>query len=273
MCPKYLLKIACWALPGLGLCQHNTFYPPDARAAALGGAGVTFSDVHSAFSNQAGLSGVTSMSAIAFAEQKFLIGDIQSAALAVALPTSAGVFGAVIHYFGFQPFNEQKLGIAYARNLLKHLAIGAEISLLHAAISGYGQRTAYTFELGLISVVSRQLRIGFHVSNPLRIAWSENDYLPTLMRLGCHYQPSEKVSLYGEVEKDIGYPVRTIWGLEYSPTAGFQARLGLSTAPLSPRFGVGLQLFKSLRLDIAAAYHQILGFTPSAGFNFQKSKL
>ncbi len=271
MYPKLLMKMVCWALPCMGISQQNVFYPPDARSNALGGAGVTFTDAHSALYNQAGLASVSRLSVMVSAEQKFLTGDIQSAVLAAVLPTGAGVFGMAVQYFGFQAFNEQKAGLSYARKLLDNLSIGAELCLIHGAIAGYRQKTAYTFELGLLSNISRQVALGFHVSNPLRITWTENSYLPTVIRLGGQYQPSGKLTILGEIEKDIGYPIRTIWGLEYSPAEVLQIRLGLATAPLSPRFGLGLQLFKSLRVDMALTYHRVLGFTPSAGFYYEKT--
>lgn len=265
--------MACIVMPCWCFSQHSAFYLPDARAAALGGAGITFSDVHGALSNQAGLADVRHFSALAYIEQRFMVGDLRPAALAVALPTTAGVFGAVAQFYGFQAFNEQKLGIIYARRLLQNLAIGGEFTFLRGAIAGYGQKTAYTFSLGMISQLSGQVRLGFHINNPLRIKWTEVGYLPTIIRLGGQYQPSDKLSVLAEVKKDIGYPIRTMCGIEYRPVDMLHIRLGLATGPLSPCFGIGMLLFHSLRVNLAVAYHQVLGTTPAAGFHYENKKL
>lgn len=65
------------------------------------------------------------------------------------------------------------------------------------------------------------------------------------------------------MEKDIEFPARAKAGVEYAVVEAFALRVGVATNPTSPTFGVGYKLKQGLGIDVAASYHQILGFTPA----------
>ena len=43
-----------------------------------------------------------------------------------------------LNYFGSGNYNEQKIGLAYAKKLAKRLALGAQVDYLRTSIAGYG---------------------------------------------------------------------------------------------------------------------------------------
>jgi hypothetical protein len=186
-----------------------------ARGIAMGNTGVTFQDIHSAFGNQAGLAWLQGFSATVQGEQRFLIGEIRSVAAAAALPTSSGTFGLNIQYFGFEAFNEQRIGLAYGRQLLENFSIGAQVDLLNTRIQEYGSNMAVTFELGAQARISKQLIFGIHAYSPAEIKILEDEALPTVFSSGIAYLPSEKVFVTLELEKDIQFPLRVKGGFEY----------------------------------------------------------
>jgi hypothetical protein len=242
------------------------------RAIGMANVGATFTDINSLFSNQAGLAMLENITATAFAEQRFQVSELQSVTAGAAIPTNSGTFGISVNYFGFEDYNEQRAGIAYARKLMDKLSIGAQVLLLNTQIPEYGNNANVTFELGLLAQLLPQLNLGLHLYSPIRVALTPDEYLPTVYKLGLNYMPSDNLSLLAEVEKDIDYPVRTRVGAEYQLLDLLRLRIGVATAPVNLSFGLGYQVSKGLSLDIASYYHEILGFSPAAGITYAFGK-
>ena len=239
----------------------------------MGNTGIGFKDIYSAFSNQAGLAYLPAFSAAIAAEQRFLVSDIQSFSAAAALPTSSGTFGLTLNYYGFEDFNEQRVGLAYARKLFDKLSIGAQFLYLGTRIPEYGNKASFTFEAGLLMEIIKGLSLGVHVYSPARISLLEDENLPTRLGLGLVYQPSSKVLINVEVEKDIDYKIRLKSGVEYQIVDPLYLRVGVATEPTLVSFGLGVQLKNSVYIDFASSYHQVLGFTPAVGISYRgKSK-
>jgi hypothetical protein len=272
MKPTHLYLLLLLLLP-LGLAAQNGL-PPSAgtRGLAMGQTGLTFSDINSIFSNQAGLAFLEGPSFLAFAEQRFLLEELQSFSFGAALPTSSGTFGLSINHFGFDAYNEQRLGLAYGRRLFGSLALGAQFLMLNTRIPEYGSKAVFTFELGALMELMPQLEFGVHLYSPARVEVSTEEYLPTVLRLGLRYFPSSSLNLLAEVEKDIDYPARIKMGAEYKAAEPLALRFGVATQPVALSFGIGYRLANGLGLDIASSYHQLLGFTPAAGLNYAINK-
>lgn len=265
---KYLLPLLFLFACLHGIAQNGALSTAGVRGIAMGQAGVAFQDVNSLFGNQAGLGLLEEVSGLAFAERRFLLDEIQSFSFGAAYPTPSGVFGLTLNYFGFEAYNEQRLGLAYGRKLFEGLSLGAQFLLLNTRIPDYGNKAAFTFELGLLAELAPQLKLGVHAFSPMRVELVEGSYIPTVLRLGLSYLPSDKLSLLAEVEKDIDYAARAKVGVEYYIIAPFALRLGVATQPTSLSFGLGYRLPGGLSLDIASSYHQVLGFTPAAGVSY-----
>jgi len=252
--------------------QSGTPHSAGARGAAMGNAAVTLTDINSAFANQAGLASLENLTATAFAEQRFLLSELQTVSAAVALPTTSGTFGLTLHHFGVEAWREQRFGLAYARSLTENMSIGAQVLLLHTSIPEYGSRTNLTFELGFQTQLLPELRLGAHAYSPMRVEIVPGEYLPTIVKLGLAYLPSERVMFSVEVEKDIDFPVRTKVGVAYQLIEQLELRTGVATNPTNVAFGLGYQFKNGLSFDLASVYHQWLGFSPTASVIFQRKK-
>lgn len=257
-------------LQGIFLYSQNGL-PPNAgaRGAAMGNTSVAFQDINSAFSNPAGLATIPRWGITAMGEQRFLIPEIRSVAAAGAVASKAGVFGVQFHYFGLEAYNEQRLGLLYARQIFRDIYLGAGFDLLNTRIPDYGSQLNATGNIGLQANFAEPLWLGFHLFNPFRIQRNNGEYFPTLMKAGFSYQASEKVLLSGEAEKDIDFPLRWKGGLEYRLLEALFLRAGFSTQPVQGTFGAGIDLKKGLRLDFAFQWHQILGWTPAFSAVYQ----
>ena len=103
------------------MAQNGVFIGANARSVALGGGGVAFTGLSSLGNNPAGLADLTTWGTSVQAEQRFLLADLQLLSAAGALPTASGNFGVQINYFGFEGYNEQKIGLSYGRKLFDQL--------------------------------------------------------------------------------------------------------------------------------------------------------
>ncbi|MCH2046410.1 MAG: hypothetical protein MK212_20010 [Saprospiraceae bacterium] len=265
------LVCLCWA--SFAQAQQGSPQNAGARGAAMGNASVTFTDINSAFSNQAGLAFLEELSFTAYGESRFLTTGINSFLFGVAYPhKKLGTFGLTVNYFGFDAYSEQKIGISYARKLFKNLSLGVQLDYLGTRIPEYGSANSLTFELGLLAKVNDELSIGVHAYSPVRVpvhlgANGNFDKISPIFKIGAAYTPSKHVILSGEIEKNLDHPFNGKLGIEYRPIDVFAIRAGVSTSPFLASFGFGLRL-KSLDIDLASSYHQMLGFTPSLSVSY-----
>src|SRR5688572_28105163 len=95
-------------------------------------------DVFSFVNNQAALAGVKAAGIGIFGERRFLLAENSAYTIAAALPTSKGNFGLQVNYAGFDNFNENKIGLAYARSLGSKLAMGIQFNYYGYRIPTYG---------------------------------------------------------------------------------------------------------------------------------------
>lgn len=231
----------------------------------MGGVGLTYQDIHAAWGNPAGLASVTQTAFALFGEQRFALSDIRQISAVGALPLGGGTGGLSISYYGFEGYNEQRIGLVYGRKLSDNIQIGTQIYTLGVRIPEYGNKQVVSFELGLQAELSPSVSLAGRVANPLRVEVVDGEDLPSVMSVGFNYKPGSQIVFMAEVEKDILYPVRVRLGMEYELLESLFLRAGIATEPSLLSFGVGYYLMEQWRFDFAASYHQYLGFTPGVG--------
>ena len=248
--------------------QHHASFSAGARGIGVGDADLAYKNIHSIFNNPAGLAYLESFSATAFVENRFLLEELKSIALGIAYPTSSGTIGLLVQHFGFQDFSEQKIGVNYSRKLFEQLSIAAQFDLLNTRISEYGSAQAITFEVGLNYEIVKGISAGIHLFNPIRATILEGEPLPALIQLGLTYQPADYLRFSTSIAKDTDLPFSFRAGLEYFLLKKVFFRAGINTNPHKFSFGLGYT-FNHFQLDIAASYHQLLGFSPAVGLSYQ----
>lgn len=246
--------------------QNAFSTPAGAKGIGMGDADLTFRDIHSGFNNQAGLAYLAGFSGAVFSENRFLLKELQLIGLSIAQPTNSGTWGMTLNYFGFEGYNEQKVGINYSRLLFDNLAIGAQFDFLNTQISEYGNAATVTFEVGLQYEISEKLVAGVHVYNPIRATIGE-EALPSILQIGLTYQLADYLRLSGAVENDTNLPYNLKMGVAYQIFKKVDIRVGVQTNPNRFSFGLGY-LVNRIQLNVAAAYHDVLGFSPSFGVCF-----
>jgi hypothetical protein len=150
-------------------------------------------DVFSFMNNQAALAGVKSIGAGVYGERRFMLAENSSYALAAAFPTTKGNFGINLNYSGFKNFNENKIGLAYARSLGSKLDVGIQFNYYGYSIPTYGNASAINFEAGAIMHFSEKLSGGIHVYNPVggKLGKTGDEKLASAYKFGLGYDASE----------------------------------------------------------------------------------
>jgi opacity protein-like surface antigen len=248
-----------------------------ARFAGMGGSGLTLADLWSVRLNPAGIAGLEAPVAGLFYQRHFLSEELAHQGLAVALPVGKGAFGLGVDRFGYSLYNETRASLAYAMRFGEGLRAAVQLNYLGVQLGGnYGGTSAFAAELGVQARISEQFWLGAHLYNPTRAklgAVTDGDVtlderVPTLLRAGLGWVVSSKLTLTGEVEKDIDRAERFRFGVEYNPSKALFLRTGISTANVQGHFGVGVRTGR-LDVDLALAVRAQLGPTPMINLNYR----
>ncbi|MCC7246815.1 MAG: hypothetical protein IT269_14110 [Saprospiraceae bacterium] len=173
-----------------------------------------------------------------------------------------GVALQIVHS-GTEDYAEQRFQLMYGRRLGEKLYIGGSALALRASAPEYGSATSATFGLAVLAQPLPQVWVGARIQNPAQQKIG-NDLIPSLLRIGATWQPSQLLLINAEVEKDLEREGQVKAGFEYMPLEKFVLRAGVR-AGLATRlgFGAGFRLKSGLRADLGAEWHPQLGITPA----------
>jgi len=274
---KQLLFLFCMILMSYYSWASHDNTSIGGASAAMGNASVTFCDFWSVHNNQAGLGFYNKMAAGIYYENRFLTKELSSKSGAFIMPTKSGVFGITMDYFGYQNYNEKKIGLAYGKTFGNKFSAGISLDYLQTHVGeNYGNKNNFTFEAGLIYKMNKNLTLASHVFNPLSTKLTDynNERIPAIFKFGMSWKFSEKVIAVAEAEKDLHNKTILKAGVEYHIIEQLYLRIGMSTNPIMNTFGFGLE-FGQLKFDFSSSLHQTLGYSPQVSiiFNFDEKKL
>lgn len=213
--------------------------------------------------NQAALAQSKSAGIGVFGERRFLLSETSVYTLGASLPTRLGNFGIQINYAGFKNFNENKIGLAYARKLGKLVDVGVQFNYYGYRIPAYGNASTINFEIGAMLHLTDKLNAGLHVYNPVggKLGKNSNEKLAAAYKIGLGYDASDRFFISSEIIKEEDKAINVIAGLQYQFAKQFFAKAGFISGSTTAYAGAGIA-WKNLRLDISASYHPQLGFSP-----------
>jgi hypothetical protein len=262
----FLLIIVLCLANTVAFCANDNFIL-GARQLGMGGCGLTLRDVWGTQHNQANLAWINQYSAGIYYENKFGLKETALKNISAVIPTGKiGAFGIVATQFGFTNYNQSKYGVGYGMRLSEGFSMGLQLNYNALRLGDiYGTKKAFTAEFGLNTKLIDQLTFGAHIYNISRTILTRkpyNEFIPTIIRLGLQYTFSEAVLAIVETESTINYSTNIKIGVEYNIKHQFFIRTGINTKPFQSSFGIGYH-YKLMYVDIAACYHQVLGFTPA----------
>lgn len=271
MCIAILLLLL---LPGL--LQGQT-YPdfPGAKSAGLGHANVSLSNVWSVQNN---------IGALAFVEEPQLAFGFHTrlqlqelntfGALAVWPLPQQGVLGASFSRYGTGLYSVQAAGLGYSHKI-SYISLGVKFSYLQRSIERVGSHGSMVLEAGGKAELLPQLHFAAHAYNLSQSRFSSisEERIPTLLKVGLTYLPTDKLQFHIQTFKDIEYPARLSAGIAYKVIPALQVRSGIQTKPLNASFGLGLEIRRIL-FDYAFQHQPVLGVQHflSIGYKLQKGK-
>lgn len=236
----------------------------------MAGSYVAVSDAWSAFHNQAGLTAVDQLTLGAFYENRFGLNALSDKGFMAVIPVKGRVFALNYHSFGDANFSSAKTAVAYAMKLGEKLHAGVQVDYFSIRLGeNYGRRQGITAEVGFQYQVHERLCLAAHLSNPNRAQLADylDERLPTVMRAGALLKLSEKVLITGEIHKSGGIDPAVRTAVEYRFIEQAVLRAGFGSNPGSYTFGFGWKI-KTFLVDMAAAYHPILGFNPHLSLTY-----
>jgi hypothetical protein len=273
---KKIILLITLILSTSNLFSYDLIHPIGGRAAAMGGSSVASQGLWTMQNNPAGMANLERISLGLYYENRWMLPETAYKCGAFALPTNFGTLGVSFNQFGSSKYNENKFGLAYAKDFGRYLQIGLQLDYLMLKIGNdYGKYSAVTFELGIQSHVTDKLTLGTYIFNPINFSFEQtlnHEKLPIVMRFGMAYKFTKDFIGQCEIEKDTerdGISLRG--GLEYEAFKSFYIRAGVQTNPGMLSFGLGYAI-RFAQINVAAQLHNELGASVQIGMIFSIGK-
>jgi hypothetical protein len=236
-----------------------------ARSTGLGDLTLGLSDLFSAVHNQAMLPEIRNLSAGINVQNQYLVKNLSTASLSVAIPLGNGTAALNFSTFGYQLYRQNNFGLSYALAFSPVFSVGLRISYNSIQLGeGLGMEFAFYPDLGLNYKPIENLNISIQFQN---LTLSEkvkqlDELWPVTGSLGLTYQINKKllIGAQGNVYADQPFEINS--GLEYQFNPHFSFRFGFASQPARASMGIGF-LIKNIQIDLASSYQANLGFTPS----------
>lgn len=266
LCVLILCSIQSKAFEGTGIIG--------ARSAGMGRTSVCLTDFWSIQNNPAGMAAQDRISVGIAYENRFLMKELSLKSAAFVLPLNFGVIGVSFNQFGYSLYNENKIGLAFARNFGDVLRIGLQLDYMNFNMSeNYENKNRVSFELGVQAQITEKICLGAYVFNPINIKISNltDERIPVIMRFGACYSFTKDFFGTCEIEKDSDRDASVKLGLEYILAKRFYVRTGVSSNPGIFTFGLGVDL-GPVQINVAGQMHRILGSSLQGGLTFSFGK-
>lgn len=246
-------------LTSIHVLSQEAQFQLGARSTAIGGSAITIQDAYSLFNNIGGLAGVDEHTFFASYQSRYDVPAFSVIGAGMIYPTPLGSAGLGFFRFGDQYFSEQRIHLAFGHTI-DLVSLGVGLDLLQYHTSTVGTKHALAIQFGGIVALSPDVYLGMHVFNLNQASLSKEDdaSIPTIMKIGFSYRPSDELMINLEVEKDLGFPEIFRTGMEYQIIPKVYMRTGLTTHPLQTAFGLGFHP-KRIALDYAFSTTRVLG--------------
>ncbi len=249
-------------------CQ-GVFNPAGADVWGIGGITTTGRQNHAGMQNPALLSSNDNWGVALNADQRYGTKENNTAAFTAYQKWKGFTASANILHYGYELFNQQRLGLAFSRKLSESFALGIGLDYVATNISEYGNSGKVVPSLGIVYQPTKPLQLGFYFFNPALQTYANNidQIMPAFARMGLKYEFSSKVITQLEIQQTLEQPAIVRGGIRYFPHEKFYLSMGATSNPAQYTFGTGLKL-PYLRIDFAAVIHEVLGFSPQIGLAY-----
>lgn len=175
-----------------------------------------------------------------------------------------------VQHTGIEGYSEQRITLSYARRLFQKLNAAVQFDLNRNSVEEYDDVYAPSWSISLHAPLMKELSMSAWVYNPLGDI-SVLD-LPSMARIGVLYEPSEKIGIAVEAEKDWRHEVRFKGGFNYRIHPRLALRWGVGTEPALVHAGLSWNLLGNMALSGGWRYHSRLGSSLSASVSQYRQK-
>ena len=248
--------------------QSSFFYTGGAHSQSVARAGTTFTGLKAIYTNPAGLAYMDGYGFDVSYDRRFNLDELSTVSVSGAKSFNGNVFGLNVSRFGFSAYNEQKVGLVYARKLSSKLAIGGALNYLAFNVNNFGNAARFTFELGVQSQLNDKLTLGAFLFGPEVVSLTESQDIPTRFSVGVAYQASQKAKVMIDVEKIVNRNPDLRIGVLYDINEVFSINSGVSIAQSSIHFGPVFKVGEKLVITGAYSFNNNLGHTTALSVSY-----
>ncbi|MDP4289681.1 MAG: hypothetical protein Q8908_01215 [Bacteroidota bacterium] len=245
--------------------------PAGAGQAGTCGISVFTQGVWSTHNNPAGLAKLVNPETALYIENRFLVKDLFFNVGSLAIPIKNGGFGLALSHIRLGQYANTFAGLAMGRQFSERFSAGVRFDCFHVSFGDANESgNAVSFDAGIQWMMSNKMTFACNVFNPFEVNLNglSGERIPSIYRAGLSFRPIPELALLTEAEKASGSILVLNYGMEYvfEEKISVRAGLGLNTSKFS--FGFGY-VFSSFSIDVAASWHQTLGFTPQASVAYK----
>lgn len=252
--------------------QLSTIPPVGPKALGMGGVSVMNTDHWSVLNNPAGLASSEHISGFVSYRTIFDFSPFNTVSAGAVIPAAFGNIGIGVFRFGDDLFNTQMFSASISRKI-GIVALGIKASYLQLNIDGFGSKGVFVADIGAVADLTPELTFGAHIYNfsQSTISAETNERVPTVIRLGLAYKPTNEFTFVLEGEKDVDMDPDVKIGIEYQLIEKVHLRTGFSGLNNTHSFGGGIALRK-FAVDYGISVDRDLGSTHNFGISFYPSK-
>jgi hypothetical protein len=199
------------------------------------------------------------------ASDPFGIPEMAYEAVSLCIPAAKGGFGLHLGSSGTAGYRTWNGSLSYGKSFGRFCAGIRLMPRLVTQGYGYGSAFAVVPGFSLQFKPVKGFTLGMAVENPARQEYRPRGAgsLPRIFRVGAGLDLGPNVWTCLEIEKESGRRLTGKLGFEGMVNSRVFLRLGMTTDPELPlTFGAGV-VNGRFALDLAAAYHPELGYTPA----------
>ena len=227
----------------------------------------------SAFNNPSSLGYVEETEIGIEYENRYLLSELSTKSVQLALPFSLMNTGFSFSHFGYSLYHEMLLGICFSRNFSNKFSMGMQFNYYTAFFTASNSyHGALLPQVGLSVKLSPKLSLGFHSFNPFQTNIKTEfivKRIPSVFSLGTEYFFSHEVVWRTQMDKEISSDYRFATGFEYQMLHNLNVKLGVYSSDfLVSCLGFGFKTGAFL-IDLNCELHPLLGLNTNAAIKYR----
>ncbi len=264
-----LTTLLCLFLSSSAWAQLSGVPPKGPVSVGMGGVSAATANEWSIFNNPAGLVANEGINGVFSYQTIFNFAPFNTVMAAVNSETSWGTASFGVYRFGDEIFSNQMASLGFARKI-GIMSLGAKANVLQYNIDGFGKRSVFIAEMGVLAEFTPQLHFGAHIYNFTQsvIAVESQEKVPTIIRLSLNYKLDDNLDLFLEGEKNVEDDPDLRFGVDYEIIENLHLRTGFSTQTNRHSLGAGFKL-KRFVIDYAIRSNRSVGATHNFGLTYQ----